>query len=79
MDHALPTPGRLATATLALLREVDLTVADLTHPDGHDADQRAPEFEIRNRFVMTSTERRRFRRRMRRIIPNQIRAVATFE
>ncbi|MDQ2683156.1 MAG: hypothetical protein M3Y37_06480 [Chloroflexota bacterium] len=79
MDRPLPTPGRPDSATLALLREVDLTMADLAHPDGHDVDHAAPGFEIRNRFVMTSAERRRFRRRMRRILPAKQGRIAAFE
>lgn len=73
MDRPLAIPGRPDSATLALLRDVDLALSDLAHPDGPDADQRANEFDIRSRFVMTSAERRRFRRRMRRILPGQYR------
>ncbi len=78
MDRALPTPGRPDSATLSLLRDVDLVLSELAHPDSYEADQQAHDFEIRNRFVMTSSERRRFRRRMRRIVPSQQHRVAAF-
>ncbi len=79
MDRPLSIPGRPDAATMALLRDVDLVLDDLAHPDGHDADQRAHDFDIRNRFVMTSSERRRFRRRMRRILPSQHSRTVAFD